>query len=979
MAANGGRINFQVGMTVEKNGLNQIIKSLQQVQNEAKNIKINDEGFQKASKAAKQLESIINSSWNDKLNQLNLDKFNQSVKNSYGSVAELKNHLSGAGASGQAAFNSLASSVLNTNLQLRQSNQLLNSMATSMANTVKWGITSSIFNNITRSVQKAYYYAKDLDTSLNDIRIVTGDSADQMERFSKSANDAAKELGRSTLDYTKAALTFYQQGLSDQEVQARARVSLKAQNITGAGSEMADQLTAVWNGFKVSAEDTQGIVDKLAKVADSSASNMSQLAVAMSKVAATANVVGVDVDQLTAQLATVIATTRQAPQAVGTAFKTIYSRLNDIKTGADDAQISLGNYSGKMAQLGFNVLDANGQLRDTGQVIEQIGGRWDTLTKAQQIYLAQTMGGMRQVTQVTALFDNWTKYSEMLNTSLSAQGTLNEKNDIYLESTAAHLEKLGAEAERTYATLFDMDTVNGFVDAMNGVLKVFNDFIGGIGGGVNAFVSFGTVIANIFNVQIGNAIANQIKNFEAYKNNLAQIKAQQEWSQAAMDQTVVAHAESGNTVSQAALEKEAAITQRTLEVRKALTQEQYNQLQGLQQQVGVAQTQIDNLEKYKTISLQILDTENASVQEYQQRLSIEQQTLQEEQQLANEVARAVVLYRQYTDNEEEALNLAVAIEQASNSQLLSEEQKIRLAELQIKLEDGKELSQQEIKEIIEMQNVAISRQKDLVNQINLGLQGRKAAENGTLNNLKAEQAARERIIQQQQQQAAKQLAIQQAVRVSSGLIRGISTGLGGLKTALDQTATTTEKINGAWAGITGVISGAAMAINPMFGMMVTGISGIIKTSLQLVGVWDWIEDQFKSTQEKIQELNESLSKVNQIEKSETPKISRLESIQEEWETLAQKYSKSRQKMTDEQLDRYYELTVSNNSTVKLDLDGHSIRNTYTSSVNDSPDAKGQVSDILKKVKIVKFGDGVYFLQDFACYSEFYSYLCTQYY
>jgi len=53
-------------------------------------------------------------------------------------------------------------------------------MATSMANTVKWGITSSIFNNITSSIQQAYYYAKDLDTSLNSIRIVTGDSADQM-------------------------------------------------------------------------------------------------------------------------------------------------------------------------------------------------------------------------------------------------------------------------------------------------------------------------------------------------------------------------------------------------------------------------------------------------------------------------------------------------------------------------------------------------------------------------------------------------------------------------------------------------------------------------------------------------------------------------------------------------------------------------------------------------------------------------------
>jgi hypothetical protein len=51
-------------------------------------------------------------------------------------------------------------------------------MAKTMGNTVKWGITSSVFNNITSSIQKAFYYAQDLDTSLNDIRIVTGDSAD---------------------------------------------------------------------------------------------------------------------------------------------------------------------------------------------------------------------------------------------------------------------------------------------------------------------------------------------------------------------------------------------------------------------------------------------------------------------------------------------------------------------------------------------------------------------------------------------------------------------------------------------------------------------------------------------------------------------------------------------------------------------------------------------------------------------------------
>jgi len=37
-----------------------------------------------------------------------------------------------------------------------------------------------------------------------------------MDKFAKSANEAAQALGRQTKEYTNAALTFYQQGLSDE-------------------------------------------------------------------------------------------------------------------------------------------------------------------------------------------------------------------------------------------------------------------------------------------------------------------------------------------------------------------------------------------------------------------------------------------------------------------------------------------------------------------------------------------------------------------------------------------------------------------------------------------------------------------------------------------------------------------------------------------------------------------------------------------
>jgi hypothetical protein len=39
-----------------------------------------------------------------------------------------------------------------------------------------------------------------------------------MGRFAEQANNAAKQLGTTTVDYTNAALIYAQQGLSDKEI-----------------------------------------------------------------------------------------------------------------------------------------------------------------------------------------------------------------------------------------------------------------------------------------------------------------------------------------------------------------------------------------------------------------------------------------------------------------------------------------------------------------------------------------------------------------------------------------------------------------------------------------------------------------------------------------------------------------------------------------------------------------------------------------
>lgn len=202
-------------------------------------LKLREEAVE-TSRILTNLKSSFDLSYNAKLNTINLNEFNQQLAKSNVTLAQLKQNL------GTSIFKQLGASLLSTNTQLKQTSHLLDEMVVSFSNTIKWGITSSIFNNITSQIQKAWSYSKSLDTSLNSIRIVTGKSADEMERYARVANKAAKDLGQSTRDYTNASLIYYQQGLGEEETQARTETTLKAANVTGqTGQEVSEQLTAV--------------------------------------------------------------------------------------------------------------------------------------------------------------------------------------------------------------------------------------------------------------------------------------------------------------------------------------------------------------------------------------------------------------------------------------------------------------------------------------------------------------------------------------------------------------------------------------------------------------------------------------------------------------------------------------------------------------------------------------------------------------
>lgn len=508
-----GRYEYIIGFNADTSKLS---TALQQLQTQLNNIAIAtsfnsslDVSVAKLKEtrgAAIELTSVLSKSINTNTGLLDLSKFSQTLKAGNYDLASFGKRLQQIGPEGSRAFLSLSKAIAQSEAPLIRSNALMEKLWTTMQNTVRWQITAGLLTGFTSGISDAYRYAQDLNESLNNIRIVTGKSSDEMAKFAIQANKAAKELNTTTTKYTDASLIYYQQGLSDQEVKARTDVTTKFANVSRENlTTSSEYLTAIWNNFAKGSKNLEYFADVVVALGAATASSSQEIATGLNKFAATAETVGLSYEYATSALATVTATTRQSADVVGTAFKTLFSRIQDLELGKTlDDGTTLGKYSKALDAVGVSIKDSNGELRDMDDILDDTGDKWQTLSKDQQVALAQAVGGVRQYTQFIALMDNWDFMKENLETAKNATGELQKQADIFAESWEAARKNVKASAEGITQSLIDedfwIDATNGFAD----FLKVLDSVVKGLNGlkgilsilGVLAFKLYGNKMSN---------------------------------------------------------------------------------------------------------------------------------------------------------------------------------------------------------------------------------------------------------------------------------------------------------------------------------------------------------------------------------------------------------------------------------------------------------------------------------------------------
>lgn len=461
------------------------LKSVSQMESSLKNLfdsgKLGKEAYKGSLKELEKLKQGFDDLGKNNGLSKAVSNFNNNLsKNLKGSTSQVKNFSEG--------FASIEGPI-------KRSETALDKFGRTLANSLRYNLVNNFVDGVLSKGQEVITFLEDVDENLTNIRIVSGKSQSEMNGFLETGMATAKELGSVTNDYLKASEIYYQQGLSTNEVMERTNATVQAANISNQSvSSTADQATAILNGFNVEASKTVEVLDKIAQVGAGTATDFEEIAKASQKVASSASEANFTIDQTLGMIATISSITREAPETIGTSLNAIIGRFNDLK--AKDGEFT-SNIEKVLKETGSGLTIFNeetGQMKDIPDILDEIAASWDTLSENAKDAITTQLAGTRQANRLRALLGNYDMYKEYTAMSEDSEGALARQNAIYMESLEAIKKQAQVSAEALYGELLNTDMLKDFYSTLSKILDLLTSIASKSGGLLGIFASGGALL-----------------------------------------------------------------------------------------------------------------------------------------------------------------------------------------------------------------------------------------------------------------------------------------------------------------------------------------------------------------------------------------------------------------------------------------------------------------------------------------------------
>lgn len=162
--------------------------------------------------------------------------------------------------------------------------------------------------------------------------------------------------------------------------------------------------------------------------------------------------------------------------------------MNNVKAGKfvdDETGEALNDVEKTLDKLGIDLRDTNGLFRDSNEVLDEVGRKWEDFDNVQQHAIATAFAGTRQQEKFIVLMENYETAMNYATVAAKSAGTATEKFSAYTEGIEGKMNSLKAVFEEFSMTILNSDLVAGVVDFFGLILEGFNgvaSFIDKLGG-----------------------------------------------------------------------------------------------------------------------------------------------------------------------------------------------------------------------------------------------------------------------------------------------------------------------------------------------------------------------------------------------------------------------------------------------------------------------------------------------------------------
>ena len=307
----------------------------------------------------------------------------------------------------------------------------------------------------------------EVDKTMQLTNATMGNSAEQAKLLSDAMKTAAANSTFGMSDAATATLNFARAGLTAE--QAAAALAPAMNLAAGEGGELdtvSAGLTATINGFGDSFENTSKYADIFAAACNNSALDVNSLSDSMSVAAPIFAAAGYEVKDAALYMG-VMANAGIDANTAANALKTGFARLvSPAKEGAD-----------MMAQLGLSVTNADGTMKDSLTIQQELHDAFADLSESEQIAAASAIFGKNQMSNWLALINTAPEDVAGLNTSLEeSAGLTNEMADAMMSGFGGSLEKLKSSIDVLVTSLGEAlaPTIQQVADKIQSVVDWFN-------------------------------------------------------------------------------------------------------------------------------------------------------------------------------------------------------------------------------------------------------------------------------------------------------------------------------------------------------------------------------------------------------------------------------------------------------------------------------------------------------------------------